>query len=105
MAVEEIACIATTASSLSSRPGCMRECGRFASGRRHMRGLVTKCEGKPEHNTTYEAYVRYLKGGRHPTSGVRLDPLATRVQGNCAGALGVAADDSVQPLRKAQRVR
>ena len=76
-------------------------CGRFASGRRHLRGLVGVCKGKPELHTTYEAYFRYLGQGKHPTTMDLLEPRETAVHGNVAGAPD--AEASAMPLRKIRK--
>ena len=76
-------------------------CGRFASARRNLRGLLEMCKGKPKQYSTYEAHVRYLRKGTHPTSGERLHerPVPARVFRRDAPNPLEAA-----PLRKVRRI-
>ena len=76
-------------------------CGRFASGRRHMRGILEVCHGKAEENTTYFAYRRYMRDGRHPYKDERISSDQVPIPRDAA-ALG-AGTTPAAPLRKARR--
>ena len=81
-------------------------CGRFASGRRHLRKLTEVCLGKPPENTTYFAYRRYLKQGKHPShmkSGKILHAMPVAVQAAGGRDQQEVDPDLVAPLRKARK--
>ena len=81
------------------------ECARFAAGRRHLRSLLTRCE-PPRRNTTYFAYKRYLREGKHPShlsQGPMLHDRPVRVYSLGGREIDALDPEIMAPLRKAQR--